>query len=111
MTPFDKADLVLKNGRIVTLNPKDEIVEAVAVKDGSIVCTGSTKEIEASVDNNSSVIDLKGKTVTPGFVESHCHPSMAVLDRDILSIPAEEIKDMQVEMTIVGGELVYQNDG
>jgi predicted amidohydrolase YtcJ len=33
---------------------------------------------------------------------------MAVLDRDILSIPAEEIKDMQVEMTIVGGEIVYQ---
>jgi predicted amidohydrolase YtcJ len=80
LTPFDKADLVLKNGKIVTLNPQAEIVEAVAVKDSSIVCTGSTNEIEAFVDNDSTVIDLKGKTVTPGFVESHCHPSMAGLN-------------------------------
>lgn len=80
MTSFDKADLVMTNGKIVTLNPKDEIAEAVAVKDGRIVVTGSVKEIETFVDNSRSVIDLAGKTVTPGFVESHCHPSMAGLN-------------------------------
>jgi predicted amidohydrolase YtcJ len=80
MRSFDKADLVLKNGKIVTVNPQDEIVEAVAVKDGKIVCTGSSGELASLVDNDSTVIDLEGKTVTPGFVESHCHPSMAGLN-------------------------------
>ncbi len=80
MASIDKADLVLKNGKIVTLNPKDDTVEAVAVKDGIIVATGPAKEMEALTDNKSAVIDLGGKIVTPGFVESHCHPSMAGLN-------------------------------
>ncbi len=80
MASFDKADLVLKNGKIVTVNPQDKIAEAVAVKDGKIVCTGSSGELASLVDNDSTVIDLEGKTVTPGFVESHCHPSMAGLN-------------------------------
>ncbi len=80
MVPISKADLVLKNGKIVTLNPKDDIVEAVAVKDGIIVAAGPAKEIEVFIDKASAVIDLDGKTVTPGFVESHCHPSMAGLN-------------------------------
>jgi predicted amidohydrolase YtcJ len=46
-----------------------------------------------------------------GSIEPGKLADMAILDRDILSIPAEEIKDMQVEMTIVGGEIVFQNDG
>ena len=77
---IDKADLVLKNGKIVTLNQHDDIVEAVAVKDGIIKAVGPTRDLEAFVDKGSVVIDLDGKTVTPGFVESHCHPSMAGLN-------------------------------
>jgi hypothetical protein len=45
-----------------------------------------------------------------GSIEPGKHADFAVLDRDILSIPAEEIKDMQVEMTIVGGNIVFQRD-
>ena len=80
MATYQKADLVLKNGKIVTLNPEDEMVEAVAVKDGIIIGTGPAGEMEPLIDNHSTVIDLAGKTVTPGFVESHCHPSMAGLN-------------------------------
>ena len=45
-----------------------------------------------------------------GSIEPGKHADFAVLDRDILSIPAEEIKEMQVEMTIVGGDIVFQRD-
>ncbi len=45
-----------------------------------------------------------------GSIEPGKLADMAVLDRDILSIPSEEIKDMQVEMTIVGGDVVYQRN-
>ena len=80
MASIDKADLVLKNGKIVTLNPKDDIVDTVAVKDGIVMAAGPAEEMQALLDNKSTVIDLEGKTVTPGFVESHCHPSMAGLN-------------------------------
>jgi predicted amidohydrolase YtcJ len=80
MASIDKADLVLKNGKIVTLNQHDDIVEAVAVRDGIIKAVGPARDLEAFVDKGSTVIDLDGKTVTPGFVESHCHPSMAGLN-------------------------------
>lgn len=80
MASIDKADLVLKNGKIVTLNQHDDIVEAVAVRDGIIKAVGPARDLEAFIDKGSTVIDLDGKTVTPGFVESHCHPSMAGLN-------------------------------
>jgi len=54
-----------------------ELAEAVAVKDSKIVGAGTTNEIKELAGNDTKVIDLHGKTVTPGFVESHCHLSMA----------------------------------
>ena len=79
MTSFGKIDLALVDGKIVTLNHKDEIAEAVAVKDGQIAQVGTSEDVKAIVHKDTQVIDLGGKTVTPGFVESHCHPSMAGL--------------------------------
>lgn len=70
-------DLALVNGKIITLNARDEIAQAVAVRDGKIMSVGSTKPVLEMAGKDTSVIDLQGKTVTPGFVESHCHPSLA----------------------------------
>jgi len=73
-------DCALINGHIITLNRNDEIAEAVAVKDARFVQVGSTKDIMQLADKDTRFIDVHGKTVTPGFVESHCHPSMAGLN-------------------------------
>jgi predicted amidohydrolase YtcJ len=77
MATMERVDLALLNGKIVTVNERDELAEAVAVRDGKIVGVGRTNEIKELVADGTEVIDLQGKTVTPGFVESHCHPSMA----------------------------------
>ncbi len=71
------ADLILVNGKIITMNIKNELAEAVAVKDEKIIAVGKTPEIKEMAGDGTKVIDLQGKTVTPGFIESHCHPSMA----------------------------------
>lgn len=70
-------DLALINGKVVTINAKNELAEAVAVKDGKITAVGKTAEIKGLTGSGTAVIDLQGKTVTPGFIESHCHPSLA----------------------------------
>lgn len=71
------ADRVFVNGKIITVDQADSIVEAVAVKDSKFLATGSTVEIMALAGDKTEVVDLKHKTVLPGLIDSHTHPSMA----------------------------------
>lgn len=68
------ADTIFYGGPIVTVNAKNEEVQALAIQNGKIVAVGSkdavTKEWQASA---TKVIDLQGKTLMPGFVEPHVH--------------------------------------
>ncbi len=67
------ADLALINGKIVTIDESESIEEAVAVKFGLIVAVGKDDEIRGFIGEGTTVIDLKGRTVIPGFIDSHCH--------------------------------------
>ncbi len=80
MADFCTADLILKNGNIVTMNANDDTAEAVAVKNGLIFAVGSTEDIMSLAGRGSDIIDLEGKTVTPGLVENHCHASIVGLN-------------------------------
>ena len=60
------ADLILVNGKIITVDDNDNIAEAVAIKMGKIVKVGISKEIEALASEGTTRIDLKGRTVLPG---------------------------------------------
>ncbi|TEU12965.1 amidohydrolase, partial [Candidatus Bathyarchaeota archaeon] len=61
------ADLVLVNGKIVTMDPEESIREAVAVKFGRILAVGSSEKVESLVGVETKVIDLEGRTVIPGL--------------------------------------------
>lgn len=67
------ADLVIYGGNIYTVDGKNTKAEALAVRDEKITFVGSRKEAEAFVGKDTRVIDLKGKTLTPGFIEGHAH--------------------------------------
>jgi len=67
------ADLFIYGGKIYTVNDQQPQVEAVAVKQGRIVFAGTEKEGRQWVDKSTEVIDLKGKTMTPGLIETHGH--------------------------------------
>lgn len=67
------ADMVILRGRVITVDPKDSIVSAVAVRDGKILFAGSDEEVTKHIDSNTKVIDLNGKTMLPGFIDSHQH--------------------------------------
>lgn len=69
----EKADLVIHNGTIYTMDESGPTAEAVAVTDGKIVSVGSNGEIKKLIGKETEVIDLQGKTMTPGFIESHGH--------------------------------------
>ena len=68
------ADLVLRGGKIATVDSAFSIHHAVAVKDGRIVFVGSNENAEQHIGRGTNVIDLDGRLVTPGMVDAHGHP-------------------------------------
>ena len=67
------AELVLKSGRIETMDSRLGTVEAVAVCRGRITAAGSNREIAAQAGDGSEMIDLGGATVLPGLIDTHAH--------------------------------------
>ncbi len=72
-----QADLVIRGGRVLTADPSQPFVEAVAVIGDRIAATGP----EASAASPREVIDLEGGLATPGFIDAHVHPASSGLDK------------------------------
>jgi predicted amidohydrolase YtcJ len=69
----EPAQLVLIHGRILTVDSRDTIVQALAVRDGKIIAVGTDREILRLAGAATRRIDLRGRTATPGLVDSHAH--------------------------------------
>ncbi len=74
----EKADYVFKNGAIYTIESANPKAEAVAVTGKKISYVGTSKGADSFIGKSTKVIDLKGKMLLPGFVESHIHPTLAI---------------------------------
>ena len=73
MSYLGKATLALINGKVVTVDSENSIREAIAVKGNKILRVGSNSDVKGLIDSKTKVIDLDGKTVLPGFIDSHVH--------------------------------------
>lgn len=71
------ADMVLLNGAVLTVDRNDAVAQAVAIRGGRIAAVGTTAEIRALAGSATEVIDLRGRAVTPGLIDSHVHFSGA----------------------------------
>jgi predicted amidohydrolase YtcJ len=87
------ADTIISNGNIYTAADERKTVEAVAIKDGKILAAGFSSDINEYKGDKTQMIDLQGKTMTPGFIEGHGH-IMGVgyneLNLDLMSIKSYE---------------------
>ncbi|PEK09161.1 amidohydrolase [Bacillus toyonensis] len=66
-------NVVFKNGTIYTSNEKQEMAEAIEIKDGKITFVGSNKDVEKLINKDTKVINLQGRQLLPGFVDNHNH--------------------------------------
>jgi len=71
--PQTKADLVLLNSKVYTLNPEAGEAEAIAVKDGVILFVGSNDQVRDLVGDSTEVLDMSESYIYPGFIEGHAH--------------------------------------
>jgi len=108
------ADLVLTNGNIVTVDGNAPSAEAIAVTGDRIDAVGSAEEIAAYIGDETEIIDLRGQTAIPGFIEGHGHytsfgGSLMILDfryarnfAEIVSMVAEAATDTPPGEWIIG---------
>jgi predicted amidohydrolase YtcJ len=67
------ADLIVINGRVLTMDNGNPTAEAVAIKDGAILAIGDRRSVEALKGSTTKVVDARGASVVPGFIEAHMH--------------------------------------
>jgi hypothetical protein len=67
------ADLAIINANIRTMNPQLPIAQAVAVRNGKIILVGTNQEVRKAVGKKTKIIDLHGRTVVPGLIDTHVH--------------------------------------
>ena len=74
-TPVFEADTIVVNARVYTVDAARPRAEAFAVKDGRFAAVGSSADIRNLATARTRVVDAGGMTVTPGFIDTHCHVS------------------------------------
>jgi len=90
-----EADLILYNGKIVTIDSDFSIRQAMAVKGNNILQVGNNKDILRLKADKTEVLNLDGKTVLPGFIDSHAHPCGACMTEFDHPIPQmDSIEDV-----------------
>src|SRR5678815_2570474 len=76
-----RADLILINGRVLTVDSADRVVQAVGISGNRIVAVGTNAEVERAASPNARRIDLAGRAVTPGLLDAHDHFSSGGAER------------------------------
>jgi predicted amidohydrolase YtcJ len=88
------ADLILHHGKIITADRSFSIQQAIAIKGDRIVQVGSDEQVLASKGPRTEVLDLQGRTVLPGLIDSHVHPDAAMTEFDHPIPDMETIQDV-----------------
>ena len=90
------ADLILHNGKILTVDSKFSIAQAIAMKDGKITAVGPNAAVLKERGAGTKVVDLGGKTVLPGLIDAHVHAVGAALSEFRKPLPPlDSITDIQ----------------
>jgi predicted amidohydrolase YtcJ len=86
------ADIVLRNGRIYTVDDANPWAEALAIRDGRFVAVGAAAEVRKFTGTGTHVIDLHGRFLMPGLYDMHTHPDLALAGKydDQLTIGLED---------------------
>jgi predicted amidohydrolase YtcJ len=107
--PVPSADLILLNGKIVTADHNFTIADAVAISKDKIVAVGTNSQLRRLIGSKTRTIDLQGKTVIPGLIDSHLHPESASLSELDEEIP--DVHTLDQLLTWIKGQTMKKDKG
>jgi len=100
------------NGKILTVDPNDTVAEAMLVAGDRIIATGSSAEIKALLPGWGRTVDLEGRTVIPGIVDSHVHVEMAVSNLELaLSVQCPQISTLEELLNAIAAHVKGMKPG
>jgi predicted amidohydrolase YtcJ len=102
------ADTILLNGKIITMDAVDSVAEAVAIKSGKIMEVGTKQAVMKHAGRATRVIDLQGRTATPGLIDTHLH--FAGVD-SVYSIDLSTAASIKEVQRLVGERAAHAKPG
>jgi predicted amidohydrolase YtcJ len=117
VTGAEPAQLVLFNGRILTVDPRDTIVQALAIRAGKISAVGADRDILRLAGAATKRIDLRGRAATPGLIDSHAHIADGGVEElyhvhlSDVSTVAEAVRRVQAGLAALKPGAWLQGDG
>jgi hypothetical protein len=91
-----KADIIFFNGPIITSNRHNDILDAVAVKENRIVYAGNREGVKAFQDRDTEMVDLKGRSMIPGFIDSHLHFALYGMKQGpIIDVTSDKVSSIE----------------
>ena len=99
---------IFVNACVVTMNDALPSAQAFAVRGDRFAAVGSNQELQGWADRESRVVDLGGRTVVPGFIESHSHPSLyalTLLQADCRTPPCRTVVEVKERVKAMAGTL------
>ena len=106
------ADIIIKNGKVLTVNQTNDIVEAVAIRGDKILAVGSNADVDAYLGESTRVIDAAGKTVLPGFIDAHIHVGMfGLLDHGVIDVAYPKVKSIADIQALIRADAAKKKPG
>ncbi|AST90802.1 amidohydrolase [Sutcliffiella cohnii] len=99
------------NGEVITVDNNNAIKQAVFVKDNKIIATGTNEEVLALKDDQTELIDLEGKTLMPGFIDSHIHITMYGTNQLSVSCKSESVQTIDDLLTELKNSALHTEKG
>ena len=87
-------DVIFRGGPVLTVNTEDAVAQALAMRDGVITAVGTEAEVMATKTASTQVIDLQGKTLMPGFVGAHEHPTLTAVFNGAINLSGFSTRPM-----------------
>ncbi len=94
------ADLIMLHGRILTVDARDTVAQAMAVRKGVIVKVGTDAQVKALAGKRARVIDLRGRTATPGLIDTHAHIAQGGVD-ELYGVPLSDATSVKEIVALV----------